>query len=430
MRYIYNFLFYLLLPLLPLRLYLRSRKNPAYLKNWGERFAHYSTLSLKNSIWLHAVSLGEAIAAIPLIKQLQDAYPNKNIVITTMTPTGREKIKATFPESVFIFYVPYDYPQAVKRFLEHIEPNLLIIMETELWPNLIYYTAKRHVPILLVNARLSLNSFLGYNRIKSFISKVLNNITVIAAQSKEDGNRFIQLGFPSEKLHITGNIKFDIDISQNILKEAQIVIEQWKLDKTRPIWIAASTHKGEEEKVLKAARKILEKLPNALLILVPRHPERFEEVITLCNQQGFNTIQYSKNETCTAKTQVIIGDVIGKLLMFYNIAQVAFVGGSLVPTGGHNLLEPAALDIPVVTGSSLANFQEISELLFNAGAAVLVRDELQLAKAILKLLIHDKRRAELVAAAKKVVAKNKGALTKIMRLIAEAVKTEHHRYCR
>ena len=414
MRYLYNLLLYILLPFIPLRLYLRGRKNPAYLENWRERFALYKTPPLKNTIWLHAVSLGEAIAAIVLIKELKKKYPEKNIVVTTMTPTGREKIKSTFGDEISLFYAPYDFPYAIKRFLKHINPDLLIIMETELWPNIIHYSAKQHIPILLANARLSPHSFNGYKRIKFFMGKMLSSITTVLAQSKEDGERFLNLGLSKEKLIISGNIKFDIAIPENISEEAKNLSKKLNFASNRPIWIAASTHKGEEEKILVSAKKILAILPNTLLILVPRHPERFDEVANLCKEQKFKAIRFSQNQICTEDTQILIGDTIGKLLVFYKMAEVAFVGGSLVPTGGHNLLEPAALNIPILTGPNLSNFKEISTLLFSSNAALLVNNETELAATVLELFRNKEKCQALTHAANKVITQNKGALHKIL----------------
>jgi len=417
MRYLYNLLFYILLPLIPIRLYLRSRKNPAYLTNWQERFSHYHTPILKNAIWIHAVSLGEAIAAIPLIKELKNNYPNKHIVVTTMTPTGREKIKTTFSDQVSLFYAPYDYPGAVQRFLNYTNPNLLIIMETELWPNILHYTAKRHIPIFLVNARLSPSSFRGYSHVKFFMREMFSDINTVLAQSKEDGDRFLDLGLDPKKLIISGNIKFDIDISKNIDVEAKNLVDRLKLDTNRPIWIAASTHRGEEEKILISAKQILIAYPNSLLILVPRHPERFDEVAILCKKQGFSIARYSENSICLPNTQIFIGDTIGKLLPFYKIANVAFVGGSLVPVGGHNLLEPAALNIPIITGSNLVNFKEISNLLSHSQALIVVKNETELAINIIELFSDTEKCKNLAAAASKVIIQNKGALNKILRTI-------------
>lgn len=423
MRLLYSFLFCLVLPFLPLRLYLRGRKNNDYNKRWHERFGLYNHKKfLQDSIWLHAVSLGETISVIPLIKNLLVKYPSTKIIVTTMTPTGFAKMRDTFGEKILLHYVPYDYPGAVKRFLNYANPSMLIIMETELWPNILYYAHQRHIPILLANARLSLRSFNRYKIVPRFVKKMLANITTIAAQSEADGERFLNLGFSKERLLITGNLKFDITLPDNLWEETAKLKQHFNLDNSSRVWIAASTHVGEEEKILFAARKISEAMPNVILILVPRHPERFNDVYNLCLEQGFNVVRYSdttlKPYKNHAKCTIILGDVIGKLLHFYALASVAFVGGSFVTVGGHNLLEPAALGIPVLTGPNLANFKEISAVMLRAHAAEIVTDEQILASKIINLLQDDSSRIAMGEAGKKVIAENKGALTRILQWIA------------
>ncbi|MFA6408744.1 MAG: lipid IV(A) 3-deoxy-D-manno-octulosonic acid transferase [Gammaproteobacteria bacterium] len=411
LRNIYSLLFYLALPFILLRLQWKGRKNPAYKERWNERLAWYpKETQLSSSIWIHAVSLGESVAAIPLIKALQARYPEEKIIVTNMTPTGAEKIRATFGDEVLQLYVPYDYPGAIKRYLRHFNPRLLIIMETELWPNLLYYSAKKNIPVLLANARLSPHSFNNYLRFKPLVSKMLSCITNVAAQSAADGERFLELGLTREKLIVAGNIKFDLNVAEEVYKAAQTLQHNWKLSDSRPVWIAASTHPGEEEIILSAAKRVLQTLPDALLILVPRHPERFNDVAALCAKQGFNCVRYSENPMVSTDTQVIIGDTIGKLLSFYALAKVAFVGGSLVPIGGHNLLEPAALGAAVLTGPELHNFREISELLLTSKALILVKNDSDLVEQVLRLLQDKSSNAIMVKAGKEVIAQNKGAL--------------------
>lgn len=414
MRFIYNLLLYIIFPLLPIRLFLRSFKNSLYMKDLESRFAIYHCPKLKSSIWVHVVSLGEAISAIPLIKSLKSLYPNENIVVTTMTPTGLQRLRGVFGDEVIHLYVPYDYPHMVKRFLNHFNPILFIVIETEIWPNILHYTKNKNIPILLANARLSPVSFEKYLRIKFFIKNALNCIDCVMAQSIKDGERFLALGLSPEKLTVIGNIKFDMSFPSDVKSEAENIAGDCGLDVRRPIWIAASTHDGEEEKVLIAARKILMELKNTVLILVPRHPERFDKVFNLCKKQGFKVVRYSENRVCDENTEIILGDVMGKLLQFYSLSDVAFVGGSLVPIGGHNILEPAYCGVPILTGNYLENFLDITKLFFDSNAAIKVHNEDELAENVLKVFLDEKLRISMTSSANKIVDENKGALQKVL----------------
>lgn len=332
MRYVYNIFLYLILPFLPLRLLWRSRKNSAYRNRILERFGYYKSHLLDESIWVHAVSVGETIAAVPLVRALIERYPDITIVMTTMTPTGAEQVRKHLNGEVLHFYVPYDYPGIVKRFLYHIKPKLLILMETELWPNILYYLAKYKVPVVLSNARLSAKSFVGYKKLRVFFKTILNYITMIMAQSRKDEERFLALGANPNKLSVAGNVKFDLTVPEEALSKANKF--RSILGKKRYVWVAASTHENEEQKILVAARKVLEIIPTALLILVPRHLERFDKVFELCQEEKFNVLRYSNIQGYSPDTNIILGDVMGQLPFFYAASDVAFVGGSLVPWGG------------------------------------------------------------------------------------------------
>ena len=411
-RHIYNLFLYLILPVLPLRLLWKSRKNVAYRKRIAERFACFNFPALESSIWIHAVSVGESISAVPLIQDLIRDYPKTTIVVTTMTPTGAERIQKIFNGQVLQLYVPYDYPFAVKRFLRHINPKVLILMETELWPNILHYSAQHKIPIILANARLSEKSFANYKKIPWFMQSILSCITHVAAQSKLDAERFLALGLDPKKIAITGNLKFDVKVSDDVFAQAKQLHLAWGKD--RPIWIAASTHKAEEEKVLQAAKIVLEVLPESLLVLVPRHPQRFDEVFDLCHNQGFEVIRYSEKQKCLATTNVILGDVMGQLLLFYAASDIAFVGGSLVPWGGHNLLEPAALAKPIISGQNLNAFLEISQLLTDADALIKVDDAIALAQKLIQLFKDKALQEKLGCAALDVVEKHRGVTKKIL----------------
>ena len=410
----------MILPLLPLRLLWRSRKNIGYRERILERFAFFNFPVIEDSIWVHAVSVGEALAAVPLIKALLERYPHTRIVVTTMTPTGAEQMRKIFMEQILQLYVPYDYPWVIKRFLRQINPKLLILMETELWPNILYYSSLRQIPIVLGNARLSAKSFVGYKKISTFIQSMLNSITTLMAQSKLDAERFLALGMEPQKVVVTGNIKFDIEIPDSVLLQRGRL--RSILGQTRPIWIAASTHKMEEEKILAAARLVLATLPEMLLIIVPRHPERFDQVFELCLCQGFNAIRYSNIQAYQATNNVILGDVMGQLLLFYAISDITFVGGSLVPWGGHNLLETAALAKPILSGPYRNAFLEISQTLVDNHALIQVDDEILLAENLLKLFSDQALCDKMGAAALDVVERHRGVVKKIMTVIESILR--------
>ena len=387
-----------------------------------ERFARFNFSPIKNSIWVHAVSVGESIAAAPLIQELIRAYPATPIVVTTMTPTGAERIQKLFNKQVLQLYVPYDYPFIVKRFLRHINPKILILMETELWPNILYYSSQRKIPVMLANARLSNKSFSNYKKVPTFMRAVLNCINTVIAQSENDAKKFSALGLDPKKIFIGGNIKFDIKTPDDILQQTKQLRLAW--GSNRPIWIAASTHKGEEEKILIAAKIVNKVLPESLLILVPRHQERFNEVFNLCRKQGFNTVRYSEKQKYSASTNVILGDVMGQLLLFYGASDIAFVGGSLIPWGGHNLLEPAVLAKPILSGQNLSAFLEISQLLINANALLTVKDENALAKNLIQLFKNKTLQEKLGVAALDVVEKHRGATKKILACIKNHLSSQ------
>lgn len=414
-RTLYTLLFHLGLPLVAIRLWLRARKAPAYARRIGERFALNLPTLQPGGIWVHAVSVGESIAAAPMIRELLKRYPQLPITVTCMTPTGSERIQALFANEPRIqhCYLPYDLPWAAARFLNRVQPKLAVIMETELWPNHIHQCAKRGIPVALANARLSARSAKGYGRFARLTRPMLEEMSLIAVQTETEAERFRQLGARPECVEVTGSIKFDLTIDPQLLVDARELREQWQA-LARPVWIAASTHEGEDEIVLAAHRQLLGHYPNALLMLVPRHPERFNQVFELCQREGFATVRRSSGEPVTASTQVMLGDTMGELLFLYALADTAFVGGSLVPNGGHNLLEPAALAKPVLSGPHLFNFLEISAMLRDAGALEEVDDVQGLALAVQRLfeLPQDARR--MGQAGLKVMQRNQGALQRLL----------------
>jgi len=421
LRYLYTLLFYLIMPFVFLRLWWRSKRIPGYRQGWAERLG-YCPYRLEKSIWVHAVSVGETIAAVPLIKALLQEFPQLPLVVTNMTPTGAARVKAAFNDSVRQVYIPYDVPGAVNRFLQRINPQIAVVMETELWPNLFAGCRKRHIPIVIANARLSAKSAQGYAYILSLTRDIFTAIHSLAAQASADAERFIALGLNRKKVTVTGNLKFDLELPADLSDKSEAL--QNRLGKERLIWIAASTHPGEEEIILAAHHLILKKYPAALLILVPRHPDRFAAVAELAEQQMFKVIRRSSGETCSAQTEIYLGDTMGELLLLYSVAQVAFVAGSFAQVGGHNMLEPAVLQKPIITGPVLFNFAEISQMLLTAKGMVIVQNAEELAAQIGHFFADHNYRKLIGENAYQVVAANRGALQKQMGLIRAVMTKE------
>lgn len=412
MRLLYSLLFYLVMPLVWLRLLWRARRNPDYAKRWAERLGHFSQTITPNSLWIHAVSVGEVLAAVPLVKLFQTRHPSIPILITTMTPTGSKQVWERFGNTVQHVYAPYDLPHVLQRFLNKVKPRALVIIETELWPNMLHITHEKNIPIMLANARMSEKSAKGYARFKKPVEEMLNTLDIVAAQNATDGERFIELGLERKRLHVTGTIKFDITIADEIIQKAKALRDEWQ----RPVFIAASTHAGEEIIILEAFKKIRARFANALLVLVPRHPDRTKEVLDLCAKANFSVITRQSNETITAETAIFLIDTLGELLLFYAAADIAFVGGSLIVRGGHNVLEPAALGIPVITGNSMFNFAEIEKLLLAANALIQVKNTDQLTEHVCALLADKSLCEKIGAAGKAVIEQNRGALERQLKL--------------
>jgi 3-deoxy-D-manno-octulosonic-acid transferase len=417
LRLAYTFLLYLLAPLVLLRLAWRGLRAPDYLRRWPERFGYIEPPLGERVIWLHAVSVGEAQAAEPLIRALFERYPACSILVTTVTPTGSAHVASMFGDDVAHVYAPYDLPDAVSRFLDRVQPQLAIVMETELWPNLFQGCHRHGIPLLLINARLSQKSERGYLRFTSLVSQTLGCVERIAAQGKQDAARFIRLGADPDRVTVSGNLKFEQRIPPSLVERAEVMRREWGVQ--RPVLVAASTHEGEDELLLDAFREVRREIDNCLLVLVPRHPERFESVAELCRNRGLNIVLRSQRVPCVPETNVFIGDSMGELLLFYAAADVAFVGGSLVHHGGHNLLEPAAVGIPVVTGPHVFNFTDICKLLVTAGACEQVDNTAELVRSVIPLLQDANLRHEIGERGRRVVEKNRGALETVMDLIEQ-----------
>lgn len=412
---IYRVIIYMIQPIIWLHLLLRSRKNPAYRKRWRERYGFCAGKIVPDCILIHAVSVGEIIAAIPLVKALRHQYPCLPITVTTMTPTGSDCVQSTLGKYVYHVYLPYDLPGAIKRFLEHVNPKIVIIMETELWPNLIYALYKRQTPLFIANARLSPHSAAGYKKIGVFVRDMLGCITLIAAQSSDDAERFLALGLKQSRLAVIGSLKFETAITPELVAHALTLRGQWAPH--RPVWITASTHDGEERILLFAQRKLLEKYPDLLLILVPRHPERFVIVKDMVQKAGFSYILRSGGDIPSIRTQVVIGDTMGELMLLYGIADLAFIGGTLVKCGGHNPLEPAAHAIPVLMGPHTFNFSDICAKMSQAAGLITVFGADSLVNEVGILIKDKKRRIDYGSQALKFLYQNQGASQRLLQLL-------------
>ena len=416
-RFFYSVSIYLLSPIILLRLLYRALRAPAYARRWRERFGFVAQTNGGKTIWLHSVSVGETLAAVPLIKALQQRYPDYRLTVTCMTPTGSERIQAAFGDSVDHYYAPYDMPDSVARFLNRIRPELLLIMETELWPNTIAACSSRSIPVILANGRLSAKSAAAYGKIPRLVGSMLRSISAVVAQHDDDGNRFARLGLPPEALTISGNIKFDLHLDSEVRAKAQSLTTEWQGENQRPVLLAASTHAGEDELILQAYGQIKAALSVApLLVLVPRHPERFNQVAQLCEQAGFLVARRSTGEP-TAPADILLGDTMGELMSFYGACDLAFVGGSLVPTGGHNMIEAAAWGVPVVTGPHLFNFAEASRLLIEGDAMIVCEDADSLAEQCIGLFANRQRCTQMGDAAHRIAEANRGALDRLLAVI-------------
>lgn len=419
MRSLYSALFILLLPFVVLRMLWRSRRAPAYRERLAERLGYFTPpADNRPLLWVHAVSLGETLAARPLIERLLDEMPHYQLAVTTTTPTGSAQVRRLFGDRVFHVYAPWDSPGCVRRSLARLKPAVLVLMETELWPNMLAQCARRGCRVLLANARLSQKSADGYARFPGLSAAMMRQLDRIAAQAEADRERFVALGAPAERVSVCGSIKFDLELSAELRGAAAALADEWQLG-DREVMLAASTHEPEEALVLDAWERRLAGRPGGLLLLAPRHPERFDEVFALCTGRGLRVLRRSAGAVPDRETQVLLLDTLGEVLLFSGLAQVAVIGGSFIDRGGHNPLEAAAWGVPVLTGPSMFNFATITRELEAASALERCADAAALAQSLDALLDDPGERSRRGNAAQAVVERNRGAGEALFSLVQE-----------
>jgi 3-deoxy-D-manno-octulosonic-acid transferase len=395
LRFFYTLIFIIALPVVFYRLWIKDKKVPGYRIRWPERFGIYpAPQESRPVVWVHAVSVGEVVAATPVIRRLL-ATGQVAVMVTTMTPTGSTRVAETFGAQVLHVYAPYDLPWTVAAFLRRTKPALAIIMETELWPNMLHECARQQLPTVLANARLSARSARRYARFAKASRELLQCLNHVAVQNSEDGQRFLDLGLAPHKLIVTGSVKFDITISDSLRSAARDLRQTY--GSQRPVLMAASTHEGEDTILLDAFRRVLKRWPDALLLLVPRHPERFNEVYQLSHER--------------------FRDTMGEMMLLYGCADIAFVGGSLIERGGHNMIEPACWGLPIICGPHTFNFADISKRLELGGGMVTVTDTETLAAQLLLWLAHPQQRIAVGDKARAFAEQNRGAVDRLMQVI-------------
>ncbi len=413
MRLLYTLLIYLFSPVILFFLYRPKKGKPGFESRWKEHLGFVPLPRNQDPVWIHAVSVGETLAITPFIQAFKKQHPDTPIILTTTTRTGADQAQK-LGELIEHRYAPLDYPDVLSRFFSRIQPRMLIIMETELWPNLLNQCHNRSIPVVIMNARLSERSCQRYQHIRSFFASMSQAIKLLLCQHQDDAARFVRLGVSPENIQVTGSVKFDIHLNQDQIEQSS---KDRKFLKGRPVWIAASTHKGEDELILQAHRKILTLYPNALLILVPRHPERFTAVAELCIAEKFTMCRRSDAITGLSVNQILLGDSMGEMAYYFQLADIAFMGGSFVTVGGHNLLEPAALAKPTLIGPHFFNFTDITNQLVDKKACFIVENQEALADRIIELLKNPELQHDMGMAGFDVVTANQGALDKSLKAV-------------
>jgi len=414
LRLVYNALLHLALPFLPLRLWWRGRREPGYRAHVGERFGAYAQRADGPVIWVHAVSVGETRAAQPLVEALVGRFPDHALLLTTMTATGRATAESLYGDRAMIAFLPYDYPWAVQRFLAHFRPRLGIIMETEIWPNLVRGARQRGVPMVLANARMSLKSARGYKRVATLAREALADIAAIGAQSEADAQRLRELG--AHSVEVTGNLKFDITPSPEMGERARALRRLWG---ERPVFLAASTREGEEELLLDAFSH--KAIGGLLTVIVPRHPQRFDEVAALLGRRGLAFVRRSADAPVPPDCSFALGDTMGEMFAYYGAADVAWVGGSLLPYGAQNLIEACAMGTPVIIGPSTYNFAQATALAIEAGAAVQAVDADSVIAQVARLVADSAARRRMGEAGSAFTVAHQGATARTMRIVERVV---------
>jgi len=419
LRHLYSLILYLLLPAVLLRLWWRGARLPGYRLHWGERFGFIQPRSAARPVWIHAVSVGEVRAAAPLVAALRERWPQQPLVMTTTTPTGRATAVELYGSDLDCLYLPYDLPGSVRRFVARTAPVLGVVMETEIWPNLYHVVQVRRIPLLLANARLSEESLRRYRWFAGLARATLHCVTHIGAQSAQDAGRFQRLGVQPQRITVTGNLKFEAALAPDFPE--RVASARSRLEGGRPLWVAGSTHRGEEQQILEAHRRLIQETPDALLVLVPRHPERAGELLALGARAGLRCRLYSATAQHTDGEQVVIVDLLGELAALYGLCLVAFVGGSLVARGGHNPLEALLAGAPVVSGPHLENFRQVYQLLLEQGAVKQVKSAAQLARTVADWFADEAARRAVVAAGRRVIEQNRGAVAATLQRVEAAL---------
>lgn len=420
MRTLYNIVMYLLSPVIVYRLAFRGLRAPAYFVRWRERFGWIPKPAFARSIWIHAVSVGEVNAAVPLIQELMKRFPEHGFVVTTVTPTGSDRVIQVFGDRVYHAYLPYDLTASVKRFIRRVRPRLTVVMETEIWPNLFCECREQGIPVVVANARLSEQSLRGYRPVRALAAMALRASSAVAAQTETDAARLRKLGGPSVPIEVVGSLKFDTRVDASILENGRRLRAQWGDE--RLVWVAASTHEDDEGPVLDVFERLLQRDPEALLVLVPRHPERFNRALLACRARGLRTVQRSVERIGSRTTQCFLVDAMGELMDFYAASDMAFVGGSLAHIGGHNVLEPAAVGKPVLVGPHTYNFAEITQMLLQCGGARRVADGNQLWSHVEALATDPELRRAMGRAARELVLRERGAVDRTMQIIERVTR--------
>lgn len=418
---LYSLVLHLAFPVTLYHLIWRGMRQREYLQRWTERYAWLDgKLDLHDTIWVHAVSVGEVLAARPLVDGLLAAHPGRPVLVTTITPTGSDRVRALWGDRVHHVYLPYDLRSMVRRFLDRARPALAVIVETEIWLNLYVECGRRGIPLMMVNARLSERSLRGYLPVKALARLAMQAVTRVAAQSNADAARLARIGADPARIQVTGNLKYDLTLPDGIAEQAGRWREAW--GKQRPVWIAASTHPPEEDAVLEIHSRLLERHPDALLLWAPRHPERFAPVAESAAALGMRTATRRADTLPSPDTQVFVIDTLGELLRFFAAADVAFVGGSLCDVGGHNVLEPAALGVPSVVGPRTFNFAEATRRLRDAHALRQAPDATQVGDEVLALLDDPAGRALMGEAGRRQVSELSGALGRTLALVDQMLE--------